>query len=198
MGKALVSRGNETAFAQSFRLALKRGFVFLLLLAFSVWFQTVNPSRAETAFTNLVGNWTATGRVVAHPNAPLERGRCRVALSAGSNGQELTVQGRCAIAARATDIVMTVSDRADGTVRGTVNLSALEGVVGLTGTRAGDVISLSTQTAMLFEGEQYWSRIEITLSDSTRFTLKEWTAIQSTSDWQLSRDLVFERQAASQ
>jgi hypothetical protein len=93
---------------------------------------------------------------------------------------------------------MRVVDRQDGTISGSVTLSTLEGPVQLTGSRNGDVLSLTTQTAMFFEGQHYWSRLDITLNDATQFSLKEWTAVQSTSDWQLTRDLLFQRQGAAQ
>jgi hypothetical protein len=180
-----------------FGLIVMRRFLISCVLVFVVG-QSVHSAYADLAFTDLVGDWTASGQVVAHPNAPLERSRCRVTVSADIGGSALSVTGRCAIAAGATDVTMHIVDNDDGTVRATVTLSNLDGNIELTGARNGDVISLRTQAALLFEGEHYWSRLDITLDDATRFSLKEWTAVQSTSDWQLSRDLLFERQAATE
>lgn len=196
LGAVPLSTGNTRLRAQSFGLTLMRWLVVWCALVVAGPF--VSPAYAEIAFVDLVGDWMASGRVVAHPNAPLERSRCRVNVSSGSNGRQLTVQGRCAIAAGAAHVTMTVVDRQDGTIGGSVTLSTLEGPVQLTGNRNGDVISLTTQTAMLFEGQHYWSRLDITLEGATRFSLKEWTAVQSTSDWQLTRDLLFQRQATAQ
>lgn len=196
LGAVPLSTGNTPLRAQSFGLTLLRW--FLVWCALVAAGQFVSPAHAEIAFVDLVGDWMASGRVVAHPNAPLESSRCRVGVSSGSNGRQLTVQGRCAIAAGAAHVTMTVVDRRDGTISGSVNLSTLEGPVQLTGSRNGDVISLTTQTAMLFEGQHYWSRLDITLEGATRFSLKEWTAVQSTSDWHLTRDLLFQRQATAQ
>ncbi|MEO0382726.1 MAG: hypothetical protein AAF234_04150 [Pseudomonadota bacterium] len=170
---------------------------FVVSCALAVAGQFVSPAHADIAFADLVGDWTASGQVVAQPNAPLESSRCRVSVSSGNNGRTLTVQGRCAIAAGVAHVTMTVVDRQDGTIGGSVTLSTLEGAVQLAGSRHDDVISLTTQTAMLFEGQHYWSRLDITLNDTRQFSLKEWTAVQSTSDWQLTRDLLFQRQGGA-
>lgn len=196
LGAVPLSTGNTPLRAQSFGLTLMRWLVVSCALA--VAGQFTSPARAEIAFADLAGDWIASGRVVAHPNSPLESSRCRVSVSSGNNGRQLTVQGRCAIAAGAAHVTMTVVDLQDGTIGGSVTLSTLEGPVQLTGSRNGDVISLTTQTAMLFEGQHYWSRLDISLDDATQFSLKEWTALQSTSDWQLTRDLLFQRQGAAQ
>lgn len=157
---------------------------------------TIAPAQAQIEFADMAGDWTASGQAAARPDGPLERSRCRVSVEARNSGGNLTIEGRCAIAAGAAFVTMHVVDEGNGQVRGDVTTSTFPGPVQLTGTRSGDSISLVTQAAMLFEDRHYWSRVEITLTDETRFELKEWTAVQASADWHLTRDLVFEQEGA--
>lgn len=157
---------------------------------------STTSAHAQIGFADLTGEWTANGQTAARPDGPLERSRCRVSVQAGNSGGNLTIDGRCAIAAGTAYVTMQVFDDGNGQMRGEVTTSTFQGPAQLTGTRSGNSISLATQAAMLFEDRHYWSRVEITLTDETRFELKEWTAVQASADWHLTRDMVFEQQGA--
>lgn len=148
------------------------------------------PAGATELFT-ANGAWTGEGRIATGPQAPLERGRCRVEIAPEPSGRDVSITGQCAVAAGLSDISLRLV-RGDG---GRVNAGFWSAATGETvqfaGTETETTIALAATAPVTRDETAYETRVEVSAPDADGFTLRQLLREEGETAWRLVVEMAY-------
>lgn len=137
------------------------------------------------------GAWIGQGQIATGAVAPLERGRCKVSIAPASAGSEVSITGKCAVSAGASNISMKVVRGAGGKVSAGVWSAATGQTVQLSGVeRAGD-IRLTSTSPLDVEGQAYETRVDVVAPDAAHFSIRQLLRPVGETAWRLVVDMTY-------
>lgn len=149
------------------------------------------PAGATDLF-DARGAWAGEGRIATSPEAPLERGRCRVEITPSADQRDVSITGRCAVAAGLSNISLRLVRRGDGSVNAGVWAAATGETVQFSGTESGARIVMQSRDAVVVDGVSYQARVEV---DAPRgragFTLRQMLRSGADGPWRLVADMAY-------
>lgn len=151
------------------------------------------PARAVEIFT-AEGAWMGEGQLATGVGAPLERGRCKVEIRPEPDGQDVSVTGKCVVAAGASEISMRVVRSGGGRVNAGIWSAASNQTMQMSGTETAGAIELVSTTPLLVGETAYESRVSVSAPDAKSFAIRQLLRAEGDTTWRLVVDMTY-RQA---
>lgn len=148
------------------------------------------PATATELFS-AAGAWTGEGRIATSPDAPLERGRCRVQIAPDSSGRDVSITGQCAVAAGLSDISLRLVRGAAGRVNAGFWSAATGQTVQFAGTETEGTITLAATAPVTVDSISYETRVEVQAPEPGGFTLRQMIRTPGAEAWRLVVDMAY-------
>lgn len=148
------------------------------------------PASATDLFATS-GAWRGDGRIATAPQAPLERGRCQVEIAPEAGGGDVSITGRCAVAAGQSEISLRLVREAGGEVRAGFWSAATGQTVQFAGTETDSTIVLMSTGELALDGIAYQSRVEVTAPDADGFAIRQMLRADGEEAWRLVVDMEY-------
>jgi hypothetical protein len=148
------------------------------------------PASATEMFA-AAGTWRGEGRIATAPRAPLERGRCQVEIAPEAGGGDVSITGRCAVAAGQSDISLRLVRGAGGEVRAGFWSAATGQTVQFAGTETDSAIVLMSTGQVELDGTVYQSRVEVSAPDAQGFAIRQMLRAEGEEAWRLVVDMAY-------
>jgi hypothetical protein len=149
-----------------------------------------SPATATELFA-AAGDWAGEGRIAIGPAAPLERGRCRIEIAPDPAGQDVSITGRCAVAAGLSDISLRLLRGQGGRVNAGIWSAATGQIVQFAGTETAESITLAATAPVLLDGVGYEARVELVAPEADGFTLRQLLRGEGETAWRLVVDMAY-------
>ena len=162
-------------------------------LLFMFWAILAMPVSAQSSFTDMAGQWIASGQVASRADDVMQRSRCRVKAQAKDTGNDLLVSGRCAIALGRSKFSLRLLDDGSGRIRAAAVSTVMREPTHFTGRRIEHSFQLAAADPIAINGNLYAVRLQVMFDTKDQFTIKEWRAPPETNEWRLTAKLVFTR-----
>lgn len=146
------------------------------------------PAAASDLFS-AAGPWIGEGRLATGATQPLERGRCRVEITPGADGDTLDVIGNCAVAAGISEISLKLVRDAGGAVQAGVWSAATGQVLQYTGRETGDVVALVSTTPLVVGEVAYDTRVDVTAPGADGFAFRQLMRAAGEARWRLVAEM---------
>ncbi|RME15178.1 MAG: hypothetical protein D6801_07865 [Alphaproteobacteria bacterium] len=156
----------------------------LLLLALPA------PAAASELFT-ASGAWLGEGLLATGPEAPLERGRCRVRAEPAPGGGDVAIKGSCAVAAGVSELSLRFLRGEGGTVRAGFWTAATGQTVQFAGTESDGQIVMEAVGPITLEGRSYEARVEVTTPGDGSFSIRQMLRGEGDEAWRLVVDMQY-------
>lgn len=148
------------------------------------------PAGATDLF-DAAGAWQGEGRIATGPKAPLEHGRCRVEIAPQPGGRDVSITGRCAVAAGLSDISLRLVRGAGGRVNAGLWSAATGETVQFSGTESGTRIVMQTAQDVVVDGAPYEARVEVEAPAGAGFTIRQMLREKGAKAWRLVVDMAY-------
>lgn len=148
------------------------------------------PASATEMFV-AAGTWRGDGRIATAPRAPLERGRCQVEIAPEAGGGDVSITGRCAVAAGQSDISLRLVRGAGGEVRAGFWSAATGQIVQFAGTETDSDIVLMSTVEFEMNGTAYQSRVEVSAPAADGFSIRQMLRAEGEEAWRLVVDMAY-------
>lgn len=166
---------------------------FALAFAAVAALAATGPARAVEIF-EAKGAWQGEGRLATGAKDPLQRGRCRVEIDPQPGGRDVSVVGKCVVAAGASDISLRVVRSGSGKVNAGFWSAATQQTVQYSGSETGSAIRLVSTTPLTVDAQDYESMVEVDAPDPESFTIRQMLRAPGAEAWRLVVDMTY-RQA---
>lgn len=140
---------------------------------------------------DVAGAWVGEGRLATAADAPLERGRCRVAVTPRADGGEVDVTGTCAVAAGMSEISLKLVRGPGGAVNAGVWSAATRQTVQYAGTETDEGIALVSTSPLDVDGVAYETRVDVTAPDAGSFALRQLLRPEGEAAWRLVAEMTY-------
>lgn len=161
-----------------------------LALIAPMLFALATPAGATQLFA-AAGAWTGEGRIATGPDAGLERGRCQVEIVAAASGDDVSITGRCAVAAGISDISLRLVRGQGGKVNAGVWSAATGQTVQFAGTETTETITLAAIAPVVLGETVYETRVEVLAPGAEGFTLRQTLRADGETAWRLVVDIAY-------
>lgn len=156
----------------------------------AMFFTAAMPATATDLF-EAVGAWQGEGRIATGPRAPLEKGRCKVEVTPAPGGQDVSITGRCAVAAGLSDVSMRLVRGAGGKVNAGFWSAASGQTVQFSGTETAETIIMQATSALMVDEAAYESRVEVAVPGGDGFTIRQMVRGEGEEAWRLVLDMAY-------
>lgn len=144
---------------------------------------------AAAGIFDAAGPWLGEGRLATGPTAPLERGRCRVEV-APAGPDDVSVTGRCAVAAGTSTISLRLVRDGTGKLRAGFWSAATGQTIQLAGTEAGGAIELGSTTPLIDHGRRYETRVSVS-EQAGGFAIRQLLREEGEAAWRLVGEMSY-------
>jgi hypothetical protein len=156
----------------------------------ALFFAGALPAMATELF-EAAGAWQGEGRIATGPRAPLERGRCRVEVKPAPGGRDVSITGRCAVAAGLSDISLRVVRGAGGKVNAGFWSAATGQTVQFSGIETAETIVMEATSSFVLDEIEYESRVEVLAPGADGFTIRQMLRSEGETVWHLVVDMAY-------
>lgn len=154
-------------------------------------FLAVAAPASATELFSAAGAWTGEGRIATGPEAPLERGRCRVQIAPDGAGGDVSITGQCAVAAGLSDISLRLVRGAGGKVNAGFWSAATGQTVQFAGSETANTITLAATNPVTVDDVAYESRVEVQTPGPGSFTMRQLIRVPGAEAWRLVVDMAY-------
>lgn len=148
------------------------------------------PASATDLF-DAAGSWQGDGRIATGPDAPLERGRCRVEIAPEPGGKDVSITGNCAVAAGLSDISLRLVRRAGGKINAGFWTAATGQTVQFAGTESHEGIVMVSSSPVIMGDKSYMARVEVDVPEQDGFTIRQMLKEDGADTWKLVVDMAY-------